>query len=84
MEKTILMLLRCVCPDQIQNQEEWCRKLNLVLKSIYNKSDYMCRVKLLTTYLRKNGDNLYHIPISKLVVMDAAELAVGMRKPTVI
>lgn len=80
MEKTIIILLLCVCPEQIQNQEEWCRKLNLVLKSIYNKNDYMYRVKLLTTYLRKNGDNLYHIPISKLVVMDAPALAVGMHK----
>lgn len=82
MENTILMLLQCVCPHQIKNQEEWCKSLNLVLKSIYNKNDYMYRVKLLVTYLRKNGDNLYRIPISRLVVMEAHELAINMSRPS--
>jgi len=81
MEKTVITLFQCVCPEKILNKDSWCTELNQEIKNHYTRYDYIHRVRVLVTYLRKNGDNLYIYPVSELATMSLDKLAKDMYSP---
>ena len=83
MDQTVITLFQCVCPEKIVDKDSWSTELNQEIKNHFTSCDYINRVRVLVTYLRKNGDNLYIYPVSELATMNIDKLAKDMYSPLV-
>ena len=84
MDKTVITLFQCVCHEHILDRDVWCTELNQEIKKNYTRYDYIHRVRILVTYLRKNGDNLYRYTVRELATMSLDKLAMNMSRPVVL